>query len=125
MGSTCGSCNEEVKKRQASDLWEARSVAEKLPDEYFTMLRGRELGEPRRDGLGCPGSGRHSRYRYGQPERGLWEAVLGLGPCFLANSHACVTVFAEGNLYAVGGYDSSSHLATVEKYEPQVNIKRA
>lgn len=27
---------------------------------------------------------------------------------------------ADGNLYAVGGYDSSSHLATVEKYEPQV-----
>lgn len=27
----------------------------------------------------------------------------------------------DGNLYAVGGYDSSSHLATVEKYEPQVN----
>uniref|UniRef100_A0A2K6MUP0 Kelch like family member 17 n=1 Tax=Rhinopithecus bieti TaxID=61621 RepID=A0A2K6MUP0_RHIBE len=26
-----------------------------------------------------------------------------------------------GNLYAVGGYDSSSHLATVEKYEPQVH----
>lgn len=33
----------------------------------------------------------------------------------------CLPVFAEGNLYAVGGYDSSSHLATVEKYEPQVN----
>lgn len=27
----------------------------------------------------------------------------------------------DGNLYAVGGYDSSSHLATVEKYDPQVN----
>lgn len=27
----------------------------------------------------------------------------------------------DGNLYAVGGYDSSSHLATVEKYEPQVH----
>lgn len=26
----------------------------------------------------------------------------------------------DGNLYAVGGYDSSSHLATVEKYDPQV-----
>lgn len=29
--------------------------------------------------------------------------------------------FSDGNLYAVGGYDSSSHLATVEKYEPQVS----
>lgn len=27
----------------------------------------------------------------------------------------------DGSLYAVGGYDSSSHLATVEKYEPQVH----
>lgn len=27
---------------------------------------------------------------------------------------------ADGSLYAVGGYDSSSHLSTVEKYEPQV-----
>ncbi|XP_058160690.1 kelch-like protein 17 isoform X3 [Dasypus novemcinctus] len=26
-----------------------------------------------------------------------------------------------GSLYAVGGYDSSAHLASVEKYEPQVN----
>ncbi len=26
----------------------------------------------------------------------------------------------DGSLYAVGGYDSSSHLATVEKYDPQV-----
>lgn len=39
---------------------------------------------------------------------------------FLA--HACACVSAEGNLYAVGGYDSSSHLATVEKYEPQVSV---
>lgn len=57
----------------------------------------------------------------------LWDAVLGLGPRSLANSCACVcvTVFAEGNLYAVGGYDSSSHLATVEKYEPQVNTRES
>uniref|UniRef100_A0A672GUX2 Kelch-like family member 17 n=1 Tax=Salarias fasciatus TaxID=181472 RepID=A0A672GUX2_SALFA len=27
----------------------------------------------------------------------------------------------DGSLYAVGGYDSSSHLATVEKYDPQSN----
>lgn len=27
----------------------------------------------------------------------------------------------DGSMYAVGGYDSSSHLATVEKYDPQVN----
>lgn len=29
-------------------------------------------------------------------------------------------MFSDGSLYAVGGYDSSSHLATVEKYDPQV-----
>lgn len=46
--------------------------------------------------------------------------MLGLRLCFVANLCVYVTVFAEGNLYAVGGYDSSSHLATVEKYEPQV-----
>ncbi|NWQ78118.1 KLH17 protein, partial [Columbina picui] len=69
------------------------------------------------DGASCL----NSWNRCGQPEQGLWEAVLGPGPCFLVNSYARVTVFAEGNLYAVGGYDSSSHLATVEKYEPQVN----
>lgn len=46
--------------------------------------------------------------------------VLGLRLCFVVNLCVYVTVFAEGNLYAVGGYDSSSHLATVEKYEPQV-----
>lgn len=28
----------------------------------------------------------------------------------------------DGHLYAVGGYDSSSHLATVEKYDPQVTL---
>ncbi|KAB0399506.1 hypothetical protein E2I00_015819, partial [Balaenoptera physalus] len=33
--------------------------------------------------------------------------------CFAATAR-------DGNLYAVGGYDSASHLATVEKYEPQV-----
>lgn len=53
----------------------------------------------------------------------LWEAVLGPGRRSLANSCVCMTLFAEGNLYAVGGYDSSSHLATVEKYEPQVNTR--
>lgn len=36
--------------------------------------------------------------------------------------HRCsgALLLADGSLYAVGGYDSSSHLATVEKYEPQV-----
>lgn len=29
----------------------------------------------------------------------------------------------DGSLYAVGGYDSSSHLATVEKYDPQVKFR--
>lgn len=35
-----------------------------------------------------------------------------------------LTIFflPDGNLYAVGGYDSSSHLATVEKYDPQVML---
>lgn len=31
-----------------------------------------------------------------------------------------VSTPADGSLFAVGGYDSSSHLSTVEKYEPQV-----
>lgn len=30
----------------------------------------------------------------------------------------------DGSLFAVGGYDSSSHLATVEKYDPQVNCSK-
>lgn len=57
------------------------------------------------------------------PEWHLWRCG---GQCrdrdvSLAHPCASVSVSAEGNLYAVGGYDSSSHLATVEKYEPQVN----
>jgi len=63
--------------------------------------------------------------RCGHPVQELWEAVVGAGPRSSADSCMCVTVFAEGNLYAVGGYDSSSHLATVEKYEPQVNMRES
>lgn len=63
----------------------------------------------------------------------VWPHSVGNRACFLCTYSADqphplpsrstrVCCFpADGNLYAVGGYDSSSHLATVEKYEPQVH----
>lgn len=39
---------------------------------------------------------------------------------FIFKFQCFVCLFPDGSLYAVGGYDSSSHLATVEKYDPQV-----
>lgn len=50
-------------------------------------------------------------------------ALCGTQPQRLSHTAGAMSVYslpADGNLYAVGGYDSPSHLATVEKYEPQV-----
>lgn len=51
-----------------------------------------------------------------------WAEVWNVG---LAEGDSARDSFADGNLYAVGGYDSSAHLATVEKYEPQVNERES
>lgn len=70
----------------------------------------------------------------------VWPHLVGDRTCFLWYLLSCLSpshpppkllhpagaswvycLPTDGNLYAVGGYDSSSHLATVEKYEPQVH----
>ncbi|KAF5920301.1 hypothetical protein HPG69_007607 [Diceros bicornis minor] len=58
----------------------------------------------------------HSAERY-DPLMGAWTSVAAMS----TRRRYVRVAMLDGNLYAVGGYDSSSHLATVEKYEPQVN----
>ncbi|XP_007979289.1 kelch-like protein 17 isoform X3 [Chlorocebus sabaeus] len=66
--------------------------------------------------LSCGGPGAHSAERY-DPLTGTWTSVAAMS----TRRRYVRVATLDGNLYAVGGYDSSSHLATVEKYEPQVN----
>ncbi|XP_004863958.1 kelch-like protein 17 isoform X2 [Heterocephalus glaber] len=61
-------------------------------------------------------SGPHSAERY-DPLTGTWTSIAAMS----TRRRYVRVATLDGNLYAVGGYDSSSHLATVEKYEPQVN----
>ncbi|KAK2502250.1 hypothetical protein MC885_020794 [Smutsia gigantea] len=61
-------------------------------------------------------SGVHSAERY-DPLMGTWTSVAAMS----TRRRYVRVAMLDGHLYAVGGYDSSSHLATVEKYEPQVN----
>ncbi|XP_060055794.1 kelch-like protein 17 isoform X6 [Erinaceus europaeus] len=51
------------------------------------------------------------------PLTGTWTSVAAMS----TRRRYVRVAMLDGNLYAVGGYDSSSHLATAEKYEPQVN----
>ncbi|XP_020950823.1 kelch-like protein 17 isoform X3 [Sus scrofa] len=58
----------------------------------------------------------YSAERY-DPLTGTWTSIAAMS----TRRRYVRVAMLDGNLYAVGGYDSSSHLATVEKYEPQVN----
>uniref|UniRef100_A0AAA9TZH4 Kelch like family member 17 n=1 Tax=Bos taurus TaxID=9913 RepID=A0AAA9TZH4_BOVIN len=60
--------------------------------------------------------GVYSAERY-DPLTGTWTSIAAMS----TRRRYVRVAMLDGNLYAVGGYDSSSHLATVEKYEPQVN----
>uniref|UniRef100_A0A8C5SCE6 Kelch like family member 17 n=1 Tax=Laticauda laticaudata TaxID=8630 RepID=A0A8C5SCE6_LATLA len=59
---------------------------------------------------------RPSAERY-DPLTGTWTSITAMS----TRRRYVRIATLDGNLYAVGGYDSSSHLATVEKYEPQIN----
>ncbi|XP_039104368.1 kelch-like protein 17 isoform X2 [Hyaena hyaena] len=61
-------------------------------------------------------SGIRGAERY-DPLTGTWTSIAAMS----TRRRYVRVAMLDGNLYAVGGYDSSSHLATVEKYEPQVN----
>ncbi|XP_049551070.1 kelch-like protein 17 isoform X2 [Orcinus orca] len=70
------------------------------------------------DGASCLNSrpGVYSAERY-DPLTGTWTSIAAMS----TRRRYVRVAMLDGNLYAVGGYDSSSHLATVEKYEPQTS----
>ncbi|XP_031817440.1 kelch-like protein 17 [Sarcophilus harrisii] len=79
-------------------------------ESYDPVTNAQAAPECFGDGITC------SAERY-DPLTGTWTSIAAMS----TRRRYVRVATLDGNLYAVGGYDSSSHLATVEKYEPQVN----